>query len=238
METVSHSPVSPRLYHDTVRPPSQAPYAPHEHRSSQPPTSGTPSRAADPMSLKSIMSGPDTEPPTSAIPQNSHDSRRVSQSRSEQHYHIKPDPVASPRPKTPLDNHINVIPKAPPPAKLNGDTTYPPQSVAQQDKNRSLHDERDVEAEYAKIDSMDLSDVETPEFNETRTAWKARSHKRALEVEGAELAKRKRRRTAQIKRHHDVFTNLAMAAKDQFNKTHEQEAWQEVQQKEIQDEKE
>jgi len=74
---------------------------------------------------------------------------------------------------------------------MNGDTAYPPQSVAQQDKDRSLHDERDVEAEYAKIDSMDLSDVETPEFNETKAAWKARSHKRVLEVEGAELTKRK-----------------------------------------------
>src|SRR3954462_15093306 len=52
------------------------------------------------------------------------------------------------------------------------------------------------------------------------------------------LISMQRRRTAQIKRLHDVFNNRSLYYKERYFKTHENEAWLEVQQQEIAEEKE
>ncbi|KAF2841586.1 hypothetical protein M501DRAFT_929765 [Patellaria atrata CBS 101060] len=233
----SQSPVSPRPFQLYNRAPLPNNPTASERRPSIDRHQKTPSRTADPMSLSSIMSGNDPEPEnTSYIPPKQR-SRPSSKSSNFVPYAVRPEQALSHahadtmvESRTPHDDH-SVKPIQ------NGTTSYnrsqfisPPSAL--------VVSEKDIEAEMAKIDSMDLSDVDGPGYETQRQIYKQRSQKRFLDVETVEREKRKRRRYATVKRHQDVFTAHAAIEKKAHGNLHEQEAWEEVQQQEIRDEKE
>ncbi|KAF2086928.1 hypothetical protein K490DRAFT_43289 [Saccharata proteae CBS 121410] len=99
-------------------------------------------------------------------------------------------------------------------------------------------DERAVDAEFAKINAMDVTDTDGSYAPEERAEYVRTSRKRSLAAIAAENEKRKRRRTAYLKKNQDSFAAHAAMAKAHYNAQHENEAWQEVQAQEIADEKE
>ena len=58
-------------------------------------------------------------------------------------------------------------------------------------KEMSIPDDSAVEAELARIETADLSDVEGPGFEREKQEYLQRGRKRAIEVEKAETEKRK-----------------------------------------------
>ncbi|KAF1985970.1 putative DNA helicase INO80 [Aulographum hederae CBS 113979] len=239
------------MYRETLeRAPSQTPYTSQERPHSQsmshpsasengaPPAVQTPSRAAHPMSLSSIM---DSEP---APPHAAPEARRASRSSNTQQPAVKSERVPSPAPQLHAHNdHAAVSPATPHPA-VNGNnnnnaTTMPHVSHAQvQAPNVPQVDDKDVEAELVKIESMDVDNADIVALGEDLAEWKSRGQKRKLDLQNQEDSKRKRRRNATTKRVHDNINNVAIAAKERYMKTHVGEAWRQVQEQEIADEKE
>lgn len=198
----------------------------------------TPARAADPMSLSSIMSGADPEPPaaTPYSPVITQQSRRVSKASSTNPLQVKQEIIASPAPpELPMQENITVLRKPSDQTLINGDLNHQPSHIH---REVPIPDETAVEAEIARIDTMEMSDVEGPGFEEEKAEYILRGKKRSLEIESAEIVKRKRRRTAHIKRYADIFAAHRDSLKAQYNQDHEGEAWQEVQNQEISEEKE
>ncbi|OCL13572.1 helicase SWR1 [Glonium stellatum] len=237
MDTMSHSPVSPPMYQQLNRGAVQPPQQNYTRRPSVTETQ-TPTRTADPMSLSSIMSGADPDPPasTSFPPHATQPSRRSSKASTAGPLQVKQEMVASPAPPDlPMNDNITVLQRSFDHTIMNGDI-HPARSHIPRDI--LVPDESAVEAEIARIEAMELSDVEGPEFEEERQEYIKRCKKRAFDLENAELVKRKRRRTAHIKRFSDVFAAHRDAAKIRYNMSHEGEAWQEVQNQEIAEEKE
>jgi hypothetical protein len=101
-------------------------------------------------------------------------------------------PVSPLQPHMPPTNSIHMIPKAPP--SLNGDVLpsapLPPFS-APISHSRSRADEREVEAELARIDGDGDSDLEA----DARIYWKndflERGIKRSMSLKAAEATRRK-----------------------------------------------
>ncbi|OCK98141.1 uncharacterized protein K441DRAFT_685116 [Cenococcum geophilum 1.58] len=237
MDTMSHSPVSPPMYQPLNRGAVQAPPPNYTRRPSITETQ-TPTRTADPMSLSSIMSGADLDPPASTPypPHAMQQSRRSSKTSVTNSLQVKQEVVASPAPPDlPMNDNITVLQRPFERTIMNGDIHPTPSHIP---RDIPVPDESAVEAEIARIETMDLSDIEGPEFEEERQEYIKRCKKRSLEVETAESVKRKRRRTAHIKRFSDVFAAHRDAAKIRYNISHEGEAWQEVQNQEIAEEKE
>ncbi|KAI9837481.1 MAG: putative DNA helicase ino80 [Sarea resinae] len=98
--------------------------------------------------------------------------------------------------------------------------------------------ENDVGTALAEIDVMELSDVESPEFEQEKAEYRKKSAKRLRDVEEAEFRKRKRRRTVLASKMADQLGYHTEISKNRFRALHETEALAEVQQKEIHDEKE
>jgi DNA helicase INO80 len=101
--------------------------------------------------------------------------------------HVKQEAVASPAPpELPMKEHI-AAPRQPfDQIVLNGDSHYP-----HAHHNIPIPDEKDVENEVARIETTEMSDVDIPGFEEERHEYIQRGKKRYLEVEAAELEKRK-----------------------------------------------
>jgi len=99
---------------------------------------------------------------------------------------------------------------------------------------------RDTEAAYREIEARDLSDVEvdTPGIEAPRLEFKQRTHKRALENEIAEAAKRKRRRLNLMQKYHDHFSLAAESERTVYIDQNEQEVAEEVRLKEVEEDKE
>ncbi|KAJ9663933.1 putative DNA helicase ino80 [Coniosporium apollinis] len=232
-ELPPHSPTPPKAYHSTSRSAMRSTPATH----ARVPSRETPSRA-DPMSLSSIMSGDnDDRPTTSSYPPPASDSRRSSKAAMNPPVKIKEESTATPishetRTKdAPIDDEHDTI-------HVNGYVSEAPRLPTPAGVARPPVDEKAVEAELAAIDATDHSDVEGPGFEEERRQYSQRSLKRALEIEQGEGEKRKRRRTAHLTRYQLAFHGHANIARQNYFKTYENEAWQEVQQQEIAEEKE
>ncbi|KAH7038845.1 SNF2 family N-terminal domain-containing protein [Macrophomina phaseolina] len=219
-----HSPSSPKLYHDHNRSIMSGPPVATPRR----PSAETPARA-DPMSLSSIMSGSDPAPApaTSSYPTSTpQPPRSYSGIKTE---HVAPF-------QAPVDARSHSVNHSPERAIVNG-TSEPLRPIAG-NINEDI-DPKAVDAEYAKIEHMDLSDHENPALEAAQLDdWKLRRKRRFMEVEAKEIAMRKRRRTAHVKRLQDSFATHAASAKIHYFAQHEGEAWQEVQAREIADEKE
>ncbi|OAG05683.1 uncharacterized protein CC84DRAFT_1164150 [Paraphaeosphaeria sporulosa] len=236
MEAMSHSPASPSAYHamnhGAVQPPPQH----YERRPSVKEEAPPPAPKRDPMSLSSIMdSGADPEPPSKPQQLPSINDSRAFSKPSPNPLYVKQEAVLSPAPadlpyQDPRAVHYESMPpvgSAPPPSRL-----VPRELPAP--------DEAAVEAALAHIETNEMKDVDTfgIEYQQEKDEYALQTRKHALEVEATESSKRKRRRHATLSRFIDVSSAHRDIAKQTYSVEHESEAWQQVQNQEIAEEKE
>jgi DNA helicase INO80 len=134
------------------------------------------------MSISSIMSGNEPEPST-------YNSRRSSRA-SITHIAHKQDhlPALAP-PRTPIQAHVNIAPAATP--LQNGDSHHVAPAPAVLPLPRPKPDEKDVEAELAKMEASDLGSLDAAGQELWKEEWAQRTLKRGREVGFNETAKRK-----------------------------------------------
>ncbi|ODH26257.1 hypothetical protein ACO22_04713 [Paracoccidioides brasiliensis] len=89
-----------------------------------------------------------------------------------------------------------------------------------------------------RIDSMDKRELEAPGYEHEWARYIRKGKKRAREVEAIEARKRRRRQTEFLSALAKVFEKQVLNGTERFNRKHEAAVQVEVQQKEIQDEKE
>lgn len=127
------------------------------------------------------------------------------------------------------------------PVKVEADSNAPVKVMNSKSKASTIASNKEnekVRKEMAKIDAMELSDIESPKWATAKENHARSSQKRYLEVEDAENGRRKRRRTATAKAAAAQLDTYAQTGKQRFRKIYEAKALHEVQQKEVQDEKE
>ncbi|KAL8683713.1 MAG: hypothetical protein Q9186_000347 [Xanthomendoza sp. 1 TL-2023] len=95
-----------------------------------------------------------------------------------------------------------------------------------------------IKKELTKIDAMELSDIESPEWITAKSEFTRSSNKRFLEAEKLEENKRKRRRTATSKKLSEQIGIHAEAGRQRFREKNKEAAESEVRKKEQLDEKE
>ena len=144
--------------------------------------------------------------------------------------------------------------------KVEADSGAPVKAIGSKSKASTVTSNKEnekVRKEMAKIDAMELSDIESPKWASAKESHARSSQKRYREVEDAENDRRKvsepnrvdlelrtlmndlqRRRTATAKAAAAQLDAYAQLGKQRFRKIYEAAALHEVQQKEVQDEKE
>ncbi|KAF9890926.1 putative DNA helicase ino80 [Aspergillus nanangensis] len=236
-----------------------------EHRpASPPPKEVKPTRAADPMSFASILSGPteDRSPPRRSSPPETAPVPLAPAPVKEQTR--SPPPAA--QPQLPLKDlepaptpQLPRLEKKPSSEKRRrnadqetkgGPSTGPTNGLLESSKpatqsrppgSRRLLSERDTEQinrAMAELDSMEKSDVESPGFEQELERYTTKGKKRALDAERAEGIRRKRRRHEFLLKLGRTFEKQALAGMDRFRIANESSVVSEVQAKEVQDEKE
>lgn len=190
---VLRSPVSPSSYNANSQPPTTPAYVSQTRRYSQEVGSNyllmktnsltmakvqqTPSRPADPMSLSSIMSGP--EP---AIKEDSPVKVAAPSVKQEMPPSLPPAPIPD---QAPVNAIVNVTPA------VNG-SSHPKTPVKSLISRHTVAiDENEVQTELSKIDAMDHSDVEGPGFEAEKKEYVRRGMKRHADLAAAEFEKRK-----------------------------------------------
>ncbi len=146
------------------------------------------------MSLSSIMSAPTQEPPvkvnrTQHPPPEPIKSAKVVNGGPSQ---PKVEPLVTPiKRKASPSRAILRVESPPKKIKANGvsNSLQPTLSVPPEDRVRVSS--KDVDAEVAKIEAMELSDVEGPGFAEAKAEWAERSKRRMVEIDSRERQKRK-----------------------------------------------
>ena len=155
------------------------------------------------------------------------------------------------------NDHPNLTRRAP---KAEAEGSAPTKSGNSGSKALTLTQGRDnlrVKKELAKIDAMELSDIESPKWAAAKENYALSSRNRYRAIEAEESSKRKvsasdhgfgrrgrliksvqRRRTATSNAASQQLDIYAHAGKQRFRKIYEAAALNEVQQKEVQDEKE
>jgi hypothetical protein len=81
--------------------------------------------------------------------------------------------------------------KSPEKPVMNGDAAPDPAAPAQPSLLRIVPDEEEVKAELARINEMELSDLDDTGFESQREEYAQRNAKRTLEVDGTEVIRRK-----------------------------------------------
>ncbi|CEJ60575.1 Putative Chromodomain-helicase-DNA-binding protein [Penicillium brasilianum] len=217
-------------------------------QAASPPRESKPTRAADPMSFASILSGPtdeqparkSTPPPSTATPtpqvQPKSESRpsetgpvpgtfyhKSDQAPSTEKPHTEPpkgvftpNGVSKPAPEL-----ASLVPRAP------QRKPFPPGVDAEQ-VNRAMID----------IDNGEKSDLEGPDFEADLQVYLEKGRKRLMESYRAEQISRKRRRNYTLNELARSFEKHAILGTERFRVGNEGSVIAEVQQKEIQDEKE
>ncbi|KAL8716039.1 MAG: hypothetical protein Q9225_006279 [Loekoesia sp. 1 TL-2023] len=95
-----------------------------------------------------------------------------------------------------------------------------------------------VQKELARIDAMELSDIDSSEWAVVKQDFLRSNNKRLIEIENAEASKRKRRRITTSKKLSDQISTHAEAGRQRFRDKNKEHAESEVRKKEQQDEKE
>ncbi|RAL05587.1 chromatin-remodeling ATPase INO80 [Aspergillus ibericus CBS 121593] len=238
-----------------------------EPRASSPPKDTKPTRAADPMSFASILSGPTEErappkrqssaeaTPTPLAPASAVTASRspppttsTSQSKGKDR---APVPTASlprleKRPGTEKRRrnveleHRTTESRTPNVANGVADSAKTP---VQSRGPVPRHTMTEYEAEalsraLADMAEADKSDVEAPGYERFREEYIAKGKKRAFTTEQAEILRRKRRRNDYLVKLAKSLDKQATAGMDRFRYANESSVIAEVQAKEIQDEKE
>ncbi|KAI9729984.1 MAG: putative DNA helicase ino80 [Cirrosporium novae-zelandiae] len=228
-DSVPQSPIQRTAASPAVRYDSGA----YQTKPMDPPTQEKPSRASNPMSFASILSGPtessEPTPRAQSTPRQTRKSSNVSKileapsmdtksSRSTKEDPVTPAPVRVPDVK-PEEN------EAPEPEVVKRDAPV---------KQRTMLSEREkekVSKAMARIDVMELSDVDSPKFEDERKAYQSKSKKRELEIQASEAGKRKRRRIAYATQFSQEFRKRG--TKTLFRQRLEQAAQLEVQKKDL-----
>ncbi|KAJ5495436.1 Chromatin-remodeling ATPase [Penicillium diatomitis] len=219
-------------------------------KSTSPVRESKPTRAADPMSFASILSGPteeqparkSTPPPAATKPASPTPPKLEPRQpetgpvpgtflhKSDRIPKVEPKPLVEPpkgifTPNGSSKTATEPVALAPRPAQKK-DT--PPAGVDTDQVHRAMID----------IDSGDKSDVDCPGFDEELEKFQEKSKKRLLETSRTERISRKRRRNHTLNELGRSFEKHAILGAERFRVSHESSVVAEVQQKEIQDEKE
>ncbi|KAK8171685.1 P-loop containing nucleoside triphosphate hydrolase protein [Phyllosticta citrichinensis] len=225
------SPSSPTHHYDHSKTIMSGPSGGPSTAPARGPSADAPPRA-DPMSLSSIMSGSEPAPSTAATYQ-APTTLQPSKSYADPQPPTKTEPAPSfsspvefrPPPLHPSSEHGMTNGFSAPLRPISGNMVEDP-------------DPKEVDVEFARIEHMAASDGDDAGWDSYRQEYEQRGKKRVLDVDRIEDGKRKRRRTAHLKRYQDAFSTHAVQAKCNFFAQHENEAWQEVQAREIAEEKE
>ena len=191
----------------------------------------------DPMSFSNILSSDTTEPPRPATRGNSMmksakvasptingDSKAPTSSRK-----VSTKANSSPRPLSDASkNKPEFVTPAPP--------RLP--SAAKRKQASIAKDNERVMKEMARIESLELSDIETSEFEDARQQYLRMLKKRQLAIEALEQGKRKRRRTASARKLSMTFGVHADDGKQRFWALHAPAAMDMVQHKQTVEDKE
>ncbi|KAL1957676.1 hypothetical protein VTO42DRAFT_5653 [Malbranchea cinnamomea] len=194
----------------------------------------------DPMSFASILSGPAEE-----------EAPRKPASSVQTYKPIEPAPIVPPPkidlagPDTskrtlanhydPTQNHRSVDHISP-----NGVAPVKTTSMLPPSKPRKAFSERDQETVAKALERLEAMDnsLDMQGFEQEWQRYLLKGKKRTRDVENIESKKRKKRRTDFLGQLARIFEKQASQGVDRFNRLHEASVIQEVQQKEVQDEKE
>ncbi|CAL5872166.1 uncharacterized protein PFLUO_LOCUS6424 [Penicillium psychrofluorescens] len=205
-----------------------------------------PARAADPMSFASILSGPTDDqsskkPSPSSAPSAAPAPPAASYDQHPQHHDARGAmfPKLDYRQPHDLDRRMDA-PSGPngfagpdpirndiPSNNLPQRKPFPP-GVDLEQINRAMHE----------IDQTDKSDVEGAGFEADRERYQEKCQKRTLDSSRAEHVRRKRRRNNFLIELGRSFERQAILGSERFRGLNESSVMAEVQQKEVQDEKE
>ncbi|KAL8734839.1 MAG: hypothetical protein Q9166_001191 [cf. Caloplaca sp. 2 TL-2023] len=130
-----------------------------------------------------------------------------------------------------------------PPRPSKADVSHPTSIKISKSKGKagpttSDKENERIDKELAKIDAMELSDIDSPEWTVAKQDYSQSSKKRLVDAEMKEESKRKRRRTASSKKLSEYITIHAEAGRQRFRDKNKEAAESEVRKKEQQDEKE
>ncbi|OGE57279.1 hypothetical protein PENARI_c002G04408 [Penicillium arizonense] len=218
-----------------------------EPRPVSPPQETKPARAADPMSFASILSGPTDEQPARkpspppapmSVPAphtpSIYEHRHMDNLHASGNMYPRPEKrVMEPYMDGPRGPHapngfakpeselLSMVPRAPP------RKPFPP-GVDLEQVNRAA----------AEIDQAEKSDVEDPSFDAELGRYREKSYKRSLDSSRAEQIRRKRRRNEFLLDLGRSFEKQSILGNERFRALNEGAVMAEVQQKEVQDEKE
>ena len=202
----------------------------------------TPARKSDPMSFSNILSSNDVSERPKPTPRASSSAKAPKPSMpTGARSRDSKVPAAIPRkaPAKPTATPRNAVD---PQFSRRNEVAAPPvvkSSGANKRKSAVMAKENEkVQKEMAKIDAMELSDIDSAEFEPERQVHLDLTKKREQEVEAAEILKQKRRRTASAKAMSMDIGRHAEEGKQRFRALYEAKALEEVHQKEVQDEKE
>ncbi|KAI9700358.1 MAG: putative DNA helicase ino80 [Candelina mexicana] len=244
VDSISQSPVrtmvlSPAVHKDHIGLPTLATALQLERPESQ---ENKTKRSSDPMAFSSILSNSNSEPLASPpfsrpSPKESRQSVRTS---AKQPASLVEEQLVRASSRRASDNTLTPTSDRPVKSKVNGNTEKDRTRSTGSSKSRptTSDKENDTQAALAKIDAMDVSDVEIPVFEAEKARFNRRSNKRTLEIENLESGKRKRRRTTLTNKLSDQLGRHALSGKERFTTVHESDALAEVQQQEVWDEKE
>ena len=184
------------------------------HRPGEPEANDGPrtTRTSDPMSFSSILSSNAADPPTST-PRNLPASKQFRKAlytpnrdstpvfSSSRKPSQKSAPSASDYPGL-VKRPVKAEPHSPAPAKSLTNNHKPAQPLSDKENEK-------VRKEMAKIDAMELSDIESPTWATKKQDYAQLSQKRLIEIEGTENVKRKV--CIAITRFQECKANLAQA---------------------------
>ena len=171
----------------------------------------TPSRGSGPMALSSILtsSHADPAPPASRAVPSPKEDRRRSKSSSIHYPHVKGESADGLADQKPMVNGANSYPTPADrqPLRERAELNHAPPAVEQSPVKRvpktKITTHREVEAEFARIEAMEDSDLETPGYEEFKKVYSNSSRKRALDVEHEEEIRRKVRQPMPKVIHHE-----------------------------------
>ncbi|CAP80344.1 putative DNA helicase ino80 [Penicillium rubens] len=227
-------------------------YGPPMMREPRPvsPQEAKPARAADPMSFASILSGPSDEQPVrkpSPLPAPisthtptphappvfthrhlDHNSTPIAMHHKTEHRFDFDKRIDGPRAPQATNGFVKPAAEYPAPvARAPLRKPFPP-GVDLEQVNRAA----------AEIDRAEKSDIEDPAFDAEQERYREKGYKRSVESSRAEEARRKRRRNEFLIDLGRSFEKQAILGTERFRVLNEGAVMAEVQQKEIQDEKE
>ncbi|KAL8970345.1 MAG: hypothetical protein Q9197_003859 [Variospora fuerteventurae] len=200
------------------------------------------SKASNPMSFSNILSSNAADPPI-ATSQELPPTKQFRKAPSVSSGEVAPASDVFKRPSyksSPVTTtHEYSEPRRPSKYDTHHPTSFPiPKLSSRSAVSMSDKDNDRVRKELAKIDTMELSDIDAPEWEMAKQDFIRSSKKHLLEVGKSEENKRKRRRIITTKKLSDQVGIHAEAGKQRFREKNKEQAESEVRKKEQQDEKE